>query len=156
MLVSWGDSVASCLQTLWSSCTILWCIPIWLMLYWHGDDQDVLILLRLSVLLGEHANYSQIIKKILTIHSIYDYFPLLKTFNANTLNVHRYFKDKLFSYQQSHMYNTKYRTSSNIYSTFYTFKYWKIVLHQVIPMWNSLYQVRLKIALPGLHWKKKS
>ena len=37
-----------------------WCIPIWLMHYWHGVDRDELMLLRLSVLTGEHANYSQI------------------------------------------------------------------------------------------------
>ena len=30
-------------------------------LYWHGEELDVLMLLRLSVLAGEHANYSQII-----------------------------------------------------------------------------------------------
>ena len=38
--------------------TILWCIPIWLMCYWHEEDQDVLMLLRLSVLTGEQTNYS--------------------------------------------------------------------------------------------------
>ena len=29
--------------------------------------------------------------KILTFHSIYDYFALLKAFNTNTLNFHQYF-----------------------------------------------------------------
>ena len=64
LLVSWGDSIASCLQMYWSSCTILCCIPIWLMRYWHGEDRDVLMLLRLSALKEEHVNYSQIITKI--------------------------------------------------------------------------------------------
>ena len=36
---------------------------------------------------------------ILTFHSIYDYFDLLKAFNINTLNFHQYFKDKLSSHQ---------------------------------------------------------
>ena len=51
--------------------------------------------------------------RILTFHSIYDYFALLKAFNTNTLNYHRYFKDKLSSHQQSHMHNTRHRTNSN-------------------------------------------
>ena len=33
--------------------------------------------------------------RILTFHSIYDYFALLKAFNINTRNFHQYFKDKL-------------------------------------------------------------
>ena len=36
-------------------------IPIWLC--FHGEDREVLMLLRLSVLTGEHVNYSQIITK---------------------------------------------------------------------------------------------
>ena len=43
---------------------------------------------------------------ILTFHSIYDYFALLKAINTNTLNFHQYFKDKLSSHQPSHMHNT--------------------------------------------------
>ena len=38
-------------------------IPIWLMLYWHGEDREVQMLLRLSALTGEHVNYSQIITR---------------------------------------------------------------------------------------------
>ena len=34
--------------------------------------------------------------RILTFHSIYDYFALFKAFNTNTLNFHQYFKDKFF------------------------------------------------------------
>ena len=45
-------------------------------------------------------------QQILTFHSIYDYFALLKTFNTNTLNFHQYFKGKLFSHQPFHMHNT--------------------------------------------------
>ena len=45
----------------------------------HGDDQDVLMLLRLNVLIREHANYTLIITKIYSLfHSIYDYFTVLK------------------------------------------------------------------------------
>ena len=51
--------------------------------------------------------------RILTFHSIYDYFALLKAFNTNTLNYHQYFKDKLSSHQPSHMHNTRHRTNSN-------------------------------------------
>ena len=42
-------------------------------------------------------------QKILTFHSINDYFALLKAFNTNTLNFHEYFKDKLSSHQPSHI-----------------------------------------------------
>ena len=51
--------------------------------------------------------------RILTFHSIYDYFALLKTFNTNSLNYHQYFKDKLSSHQPFHMHNTRHRTNSN-------------------------------------------
>ena len=52
------------------------------MRYWNGEDRYVLILLRLSALTGEHANYSQVITiyRILTFHSLYDYFGLLNAF----------------------------------------------------------------------------
>ena len=36
--------------------------------------------------------------RILTFHSIYDYFALLNAFNTNTLNYHQYFKEKLSSH----------------------------------------------------------
>ena len=52
-------------------------------------------------------------QKILTFHSIYDYFNLLKAFNTNTLNFDQYFKDKLSAHQPSHMHNTRHRTNSN-------------------------------------------
>ena len=36
-------------------------------------------------------------KKILTFHSIYDYFALLMAFNTNNLSFQEYFKDNIFS-----------------------------------------------------------
>ena len=51
--------------------------------------------------------------RIITFHSIYDYFALLKAFNTNTLNFHQYFKDKLSSHQPSRMYSTGHRINSN-------------------------------------------
>ena len=58
------------------------------MRYWHEEDRDVLMLQRLSVLTGEHANYSDYSHTILTFHSVYDYFALLKAFNTNSRNFH--------------------------------------------------------------------
>ena len=52
-------------------------------------------------------------KNILTFHSIYDYFALLKAFNTNTLNFHQYFKDKLSFHQPSHMHITRHRANRN-------------------------------------------
>ena len=51
--------------------------------------------------------------RIPTFHSIYDYFALLRTFHTNTLNFHKYFKDKLSSHQPTHMHNTRHRTNSH-------------------------------------------
>ena len=86
--------------------TILWCISIRLMLYWHGEDLEVLMLLSLSVLTGEHANYSQIITKRSIFHSIMITL-LYEKLSRNALNFHQYFKDKFSSHQPSHMHNTK-------------------------------------------------
>ena len=109
------------------------------MLYWHREDREVLMLLRLSVLTGEHANYSQIITKrssLLTQFKITLLF--LKAFSTNTLNFHQYFKDKLSSHQPSHMHNTRHRTNSNFNTLFNHLKTQKCYLYQVIPIWNSL------------------
>ena len=77
--------------------------------------------------------------RILTFHSIYDYFALLKAFNTNTLNYHRYFKDKLSSYQPSHMHNPRHRTNNNFNTPLFNLsKIQKCYLYQVIPIWNSL------------------
>ena len=56
------------------------------------------------------TDYNQ---KILTFHSIYDYFALVKAFNTDTLHFHQHFKDKLSSHQPSHMHNTRHRTNRN-------------------------------------------
>ena len=77
--------------------------------------------------------------RILTFHSIYDSFALLKAFNTNTLNYHQYFKDNLSSHQPSHMHNTRHRTNSNINTSLFNHsKTQKWYLYQVIPIWNSL------------------
>ena len=77
--------------------------------------------------------------RILTFHSIYYYFALLKAFNTNTLNYSQYFKDKLSSHQPSHMHNTRHRTNSNfIIPRFNHSKTQKCYLDQVIPIWSSL------------------
>ena len=82
------------------------------------------------------TDYNQ---KILTFHSIYDYFALLKAFNTNTPNFHPYFKDKLSSHQPSHMHNTRHRTNSNFNTPLCNHsKTQKCCLYQVIPIWNSL------------------
>ena len=76
--------------------------------------------------------------RILTSHSIYDYFALLKAFNTNTLNFHQYFKYKL-SYQPSRLHNTRHRTNSNFNTPIFNHsKTQTCYLYQVIPIWNSL------------------
>ena len=60
------------------------------MLYRHGEDREVLMLLAKIECIHRRAcklltDYNQ---KILTFHSIYDYFSLLKAFNTNTHNFH--------------------------------------------------------------------
>ena len=98
------------------------------------------------------TDYNQ---NILTFHSIYDYFALLKAFNTNNINFHQYFKDKLHSHQPSHMYNTRHRTNSNFNTPLFNHsKTQKCYLYQVIP-YGTVYQNCLKIALPSLHSKNK-
>ena len=77
--------------------------------------------------------------RILTFHSIYDYFALLKAFNTNTINYHQYFKDKLSSHQPSQMHYTRHRTNSNFNTPLFNHsETQKCYLYQVIPIWNSL------------------
>ena len=64
------------------------------------------------------TNYN---RRIITFHSIYDYFALLKAFNTNTLNLHQYFEDKLSSHQPSHMHNTRHRTNSNLNNALFNY-----------------------------------
>ena len=93
------------------------------------------------------TDYNQ---RILTFHSIYDYFALLMDFNTNALNFHQYFKDKLSSHQPYHMH-TRHRTNSNFNTPPFNHpKIQKCYLYQVIPIWNSL-PSSLKITLPSLH-----
>ena len=74
------------------------------------------------------TDYNQ---KILTFHSIYDYFALLKGFNTNNLNFHQYLP--------SHIHNTRHRTNSNLHTPLFNHsKTQKGYLYQVIPIWNSL------------------
>ena len=76
--------------------------------------------------------------KILTFHSIYDCFAVLKAFNTNTLNFHQHFTDKLSSHQPSHMH-TRHRTNSNFNTPLFNHsKTQKCYLYKVIPIWNSL------------------
>ena len=78
-------------------------------------------------------------QQLLTFHSIYDYFALLKTFNTNTLNTHQYFKDKLSSHQPFHMHNTRHRINRNFNTPLFNHsKTQKCFLYQVIPIWNNL------------------
>ena len=87
---------------------------------------------RASKLLTDYNHW------ILTFHSIYDNFALLKAFNTNTFN-YQYFKDKLFSHQSSHMHNTRHRTNSNFNTPLFNHSInQKCYLYQVIPIWNSL------------------
>ena len=98
------------------------------------------------------TDYNQ---KILTFHSIYDYFALLKVFNTNTLNFHQYFKHKLSSHQPSHMHNTRHRTNSNFNTLLFNdSKTQKCYVYQVIPIWNSLPK-RLKNCTYKFTFKKQ-
>ena len=82
------------------------------------------------------TDYNQ---RMITFHSIDDYFALLKANNTNTLNYHQYFKDKLSSHQPSHMHNTRHRTNSNFNTPLFNYsKTQKCYLYQVMTMWNSL------------------
>ena len=80
------------------------------------------------------TDYNQ---KILTFHSIYDYFALLKTYNTNALNFHQYFKYKL-SHQQSHLDITRHGTDIDFYTPlFNNSKTQQCYLYQVISIWTS-------------------
>ena len=73
------------------------------------------------------------------LHSIHDHFALLKAFDKNTLNFHKYFKDKLSSHQPSHMHNTRHRTNINFNTPLFNHsKTYKCCLYQIISIWNSL------------------
>ena len=65
------------------------------MFYTHGEDLDLLMLSRLSVLTGKHGNYLQSITKYNLLFIIT--LSYLKPFKTNTLNYHR---DKLLEIYQ--------------------------------------------------------
>ena len=93
--------------------------------------------------------------RILTFHSIYDYFCFIKGFKYKYLNCHQYFKDKLSSCQPSHMYNTRHRTNNNFNTPLFDHsKTQKCYLYQVIPIWNSL-PISLKNCTSKFTFKKQ-
>ena len=95
----------------------------------------------MSVLTGEHAIYSQIITKRSSLFTQFtiDYSALLKAFNTNTLNFHKYLKNKLSSHQPSHMHNTRHRTNRYLNTPLFNHsKTQKRYLYQVVPIQNSL------------------
>ena len=76
---------------------------------------------------------------MLTFHSIYDFFALLKAFNTSSPNFRQYFKDKLSSHQSSHMHNIRDRINNNFNTPLFShLKTQKCYLYQVIPIWNNL------------------
>ena len=93
--------------------------------------------------------------RILTFHSIYDYFALLKAFNTNTLNYHQYFKVKLSSHQPSHMHNTRQEQIVILILHFLIIQKLKNVICTRHFLYGTAYQIRLKIALPSSHSKNK-
>ena len=83
------------------------------MSYWHGEDLDILMLLRLWAHRRACKLLSDYNQRIPTFHSIYDYFAVLKALDTNAFNLHQYFKEKSSSHPPSHMHNTRHRTNSN-------------------------------------------
>ena len=96
------------------------------------------MLLRLGVLTGEHANYSQITK---CSHFRLNLWLLcfIKGLRHKYPQFQQYFKDKLSSHQLSHIHNTRHRASSNFNTPLFNHsKTEKCFLYQVIPIWNSI------------------
>ena len=110
------------------------------MLYWHGEDSGRTNNAKIRCAhRGTRKLLTDYNHKILTVHSIHDYFALVKTFNTNTLNFHQYLKKKLSSHQPSHVLNTRQRTNSNLISSLFNHsKTQKCYFCQVIPVLNSL------------------
>ena len=95
-------------------------------------------------------------QKILTFHSIYDYFASLIAFNTNALVFHQYFKGKLSSHKPSHIHNSRHRTNNNFNTPLFNHsKTQKWYLYQLRFPYGTVYQIRLKIALPSLFSKNK-
>ena len=114
------------------------------MLYWHGDDRGRTNAAWVCWLIeSAHRRACKLLtdynQKILSFHSIYDYFALLKAFNTNTLNFHQCFIDKLSSHQPFHVHTTRHRTNRNFNTPLFNHsKTQKCYLYQVISIWNSL------------------
>ena len=107
------------------------------MLYWHGEDREVLMLLRLSVLTGEHANYSQIITKR---SSLFTQFMITFLYKKLSTQIPLIFINisKTNYLLINHMHNTRHRTNSNFNTPLFNHsKTQKCYLYQVIPIWNS-------------------
>ena len=93
---------------------------------------------KIDVLTGEHGNYSQIIARGSSLFTQFMItFALLKTFNTNTLNFHKYFKNKLSFHQPVHIHNTRHRTNNDFNTPIFNHsKTQKCYLYQVIPIFN--------------------
>ena len=71
---------------------LVYCYLTYDLLPYVGEDRDVLMLLRLSVLTGEHQITQRLQPK--DCHFSFNLWVLcfIKAFNTNTLNFHHYFK----------------------------------------------------------------
>ena len=111
------------------------------MLYWHAWGRSGCT--NAAKIECAHRTASKLLtdynSNILTFHSIYDYFALLKAFDTTTLKFHQYFKDKLSSHQPSHMHYTRLKINNNFNNPLCIHsKTQKCFLYQVIPIWNNL------------------
>ena len=111
------------------------------MLYWQWGRSGLtgLGLLRLSVLTGEHVNYSHIITKK---SSLFTQFMITLHYKKLSTQIHLYFMNisKIYLLNQpSHMHNTRHRTNSNFNTPLFNdSKTPKCYLYLVIPIRNSL------------------
>ena len=93
---------------------------------------------------------------ILTFHSIYDYFALLKAFNTNTLNFHQYISKTNYVLIKNLICTAPNTEKIVIFLLHHLIiqELKKFYLHLAIPIWTA-YQIRLKISLPSLHSKNE-
>ena len=109
------------------------------MRYWHGEDRDIQMLLRLSVLTVEQVNYSQIISigsSLFTQFMItFLYYRLSTQIPLIIINI-----SKTNYLLISHLICTTPDTINSNFNTplFNHSKTQKCYLYQVIPIWNSL------------------
>ena len=99
------------------------------------------MLLRLSVLTEKHAIYKKLYPNDTQFKNlIYDYFPLLKPFNTNTLKFSSTFHRQIIFSSPFHMHNTRQRTKfNNNFNTKHLIiqKLKNVFLYVVISIWNS-------------------